>query len=288
MKLSLKKFFIGLLVFLVSAILIGFSIVVNIGLVGLPENFSYLIVFISIAVVTFYALSSTEKLIRSKGVLLLIFTAYLVLFLPKVLTSSLNFTLTSIPFFISFMLAMTGGYMHYKRRSIKWPLLMGAIPLILTLGLGSIWNSKIIYGSVSGEVQTTKVPDFNIVDKSGSVINNESIQGKIVVMDFWFISCPPCWVKFPELQQIYDRYKTNDRVAVYAVNHPMKNDKPNQLYTSVEKKNYTFPVAKGNDDMITAFSIDYYPTIIIIDPKGDIVFKGGIDEADKVINNLLN
>jgi hypothetical protein len=53
-------------------------------------------------------------------------------------------------------------------------------------------------------------------------------------------------------------------MAIYAVNSPMKTDKPNQLYTSIESKNFTFPVAKGTEEMITSFGIDYYPTVIML------------------------
>ena len=286
MELSWKNFFIYLLVFLVSELAIAFSIIISIGLVGLPEDFNHLTIFISIGLITFYALSKTKNLINSKGVVYTIIIAWFVLFLPKSLNSSLNFTLTAIPFFISFLMAMAGGYTYYKKRSFKLPILMGLFPLILTLGLSSIWNNNIIYGSASGEVQNIKVPDFSIIDNSGSVINNESIHGKIVLMDFWFISCRPCWVKFPELQRIYNQYKSNDQIAIYAVNRPMKKDKPNQLYKSIENKNYTFPVVKGTEELMAAFEIDYYPTVIIVDLKGNIVFKGGIELAEDVIKKL--
>ena len=286
MKVSLKKFSVYLLVFVVVVLAVGFSIIIRIGLVGLPEDFDHLAIFLSITAITFYALSTSKNLVPPKHVLYTIILAIFILFTPKALKSSLNFTLSNIPFLISFLLAVIGGYTYYRRRSLTWLILTGLVPLILTVGLSSIWNNKVIYGSVSGVVQNEKAPDFSFIDKKGAVINKDYLQGKIILMDFWFIGCPPCWVKFPELQRIYDQYKANDQVAILAVNRPMKKEKPDKPFTSVEKKNYTFPVVKGTEELMNVFKIDYYPTVIIVDLNGNIVFKGGIELAEDVLKEL--
>ncbi len=288
MRILLEKFFAYLVVFLVSGALIGFAVVVNIGLVGLPENLNHFITFVSIGLVTFYSLSITKNKVSPTRILMTITAAWLALFVPKALMSSSTFTLTNIPFFISFLLALGAGYSYYKKRAMKLPILMGLIPLILTLGLASKWNNKVVYGTVNGQVESISAPAFSVTNKSGSILTNASTQGKIVVMDFWFIGCPPCWVKFPELQRIYEQYHTNDRIVFYAVNSPMRNDKPDQLFTSIEAKNYTFPVVRGTEALMNVFEIDYYPTVIIIDASGNMVFKGEIEDAEKVIKNLLN
>ncbi|MFY0689276.1 MAG: TlpA family protein disulfide reductase [Cyclobacteriaceae bacterium] len=282
-----KKFFTCLLVFLVSALLTAFSIVISVGIVGLPEELIYLTTFISISLVTYFALRKTVNLLSPGSILMVILLAWLALYFPKAIKSSLNFTLTNIPFFITFLIAMASGYIHFKRSSLKLPLLMGVVPLVLTLWLGSIWSNIVVYGSADGSVQLIEAPEFSIVDKAGSLVSNESTEGKIVLLDFWFISCPPCWVKFPELQRVYDMYKTDDRIEIYAVNRPMKRDKPNELYASIEDKKYTFPVLKGSDELMKTFNIDYYPTVLIINKDGQIVFKGAIEQAETFIKSLI-
>ena len=67
----------------------------------------------------------------------------------------------------------------------------------------------------------------------------------------------------------------------------MKNDKPNQLFTSVEDKNYTFPVVRGSQKLMDDFGINYYPTVVIIDPEGNLIFRGGIEKVEEVLEDLL-
>jgi cytochrome oxidase Cu insertion factor (SCO1/SenC/PrrC family) len=287
MKDSMKKLGVGLIVLFASLISIAFSIVTDIGLVRLPTAMSHLIVFISMTLVTYYALSKTKNLLTATNILSIITVAWLLLYLPKAIMSSIDFTLTTIPFFISSLLAVTVGYIWYKRQTFKWSIALGLIPLAFTLGLAGQWSYYITYGEGSGEVEAIAAPQFSMLDKKGNLINNESLKGKVVVMDFWFVNCPTCWVKFPELQEFYEKYQSTDKVHIYAVNRPMKNDKVNQLYTSIENKDYTFPVAKGSEEMMNAFGIDYYPTTVIINAEGEIVFKGAIEWVEDKVKELL-
>ena len=287
MKISSKSIVFFLLLLTTSIVCIGISIIVSIGLTGLPESFSHLIIYICITAITAFALFRKKDDFTLYGIYTTLVLSWLILFLPKAINSSINFTLTIIPFFISFVLAMFSGYIYYKKRTMTIPILIGAFPLIFTLGLNSIWINKITYGSFSGEVEFTKVPDFSFVDKNDKVISKESIEGNVVILDFWFIGCRPCWAKFPKLQEIYEKYQSNERILIYAVNRPMKNDKPNQLYTSIKKKNYTFPVVRGSQELMDTFEITYYPTVIIIDPEGNLVYRGGIEKAENVIEDLL-
>jgi thiol-disulfide isomerase/thioredoxin len=259
MKPFLKKILTYFIVFVTAGVAIGISIVIGIGITGLPENLNHIVVFITISLITYFGISKTKKLVSPKGIVYAILLAWFVLFLPKAVNSSFNFILVNIPFFISFILAITGGYFYSIKQTPKTLLFAGAIPIVLSLGIGGFWYHQIVYGSVSGEITEQKAPAFSFTDQDGNEINNSSSQNKIVLMDFWFIGCPPCWVKFPELQRIYDLYQNNNNVDIYAVNRPMKKDKPNQLFSSVEKKGYTFPVVLATEASINDFNIEYFP-----------------------------
>lgn len=287
MAQSIKKVLLYLLIFIISSIAIGFSIVINIGVLGVPESLNHIVVFILITLITYFSLSKTQHLLSSNGILGIILFSWLPLFLPKAVNSSLNFTLNTIPFLISFLLAVTAGYILYKKQSFKLPFLLAIIPLVLTVGVAEIIHNKIIYGSVDGQLKGIEAPVFSVLDKNNNTIDNDLIKGKIVVMDFWFISCPPCWVKFPELQRMHEKYSSNDQVVFYAVNRPMNNDKPDQLFTSIEKKDYTFPVVRGSEELMNDFDIDYYPTTIIIDAEGNIIFKGDMNQVEDELKKLV-
>lgn len=104
-------------------------------------------------------------------------------------------------------------------------------------------------------------------------------------MDFWFVRCPPCWVKFPELQRIYENYRDNDSFALYAVN---RNDEPEELFSKIKDKGYTFPVLRGNQNLMDALGIYKYPSVMILDKEGKMIFLGNLDDAEKKLEYLLN
>lgn len=287
MKISGKSIVFFLLLLISSLVIIVISIIVSIGLTGLPAGFNHIIIYTGITIITAIALSKKNDYFTSNAVYITILLSWLILFIPKAFSSSINFTLNAIPFFISFLLAITSGIIFHKRRALTFPLILGAIPFLLTIGFDAIWYNNIAYGSPSGELEFTEAPAFSLIDKNNRVINRESIIGKVVILDFWFIGCRPCWAKFPKLQQIYDKYQSNEQLLIFAVNRPMKNDKPNQLFTSVEDKNYTFPVVRGSQKLMDDFGINYYPTVVIIDPEGNLIFRGGIEKVEEVLEDLL-
>lgn len=118
-------------------------------------------------------------------------------------------------------------------------------------------------------------------------MNNESLKGKIILFDFWFISCPPCWVKFPDVQLLYDKYQSNPLVEIYAVNRPMPQDKPYELFSRIEERGYTFPVLQGNQKVIDALNVNSYPTVMLLNQKGEIIFMGELEDAEKKIETIL-
>ena len=113
-------------------------------------------------------------------------------------------------------------------------MLLAIFPLFMTLGFYDLWFHRIEYGNWTGEVVEQKIAFFELQNKEGETINNDSLKGKIVLFDFWFLRCGPCWVKFPDLQRIHEQYQSNPLVEIYAVNRPMRSDKPGALFSKIE------------------------------------------------------
>ncbi len=61
------------------------------------------------------------------------------------------------------------------------------------------------------------VPEFKFVGLDGQPITRESLHGKIAVLDFWATWCGPCFQSFPNLEQVYRKYSSNDKVVILAV-----------------------------------------------------------------------
>ncbi len=51
------------------------------------------------------------------------------------------------------------------------------------------------------------VPDFSATDLDGKPISLQQYRGKVVLLDFWAVWCPPCIVEMPNVKKVYDTYK---------------------------------------------------------------------------------
>jgi len=203
--------------------------------------------------------------------------------------NTVKFTIKLAPFYLTMFLGLTAGYFlnrggYNKVRSL---LILGVFPVVFSLGLSDLWTHRIEYGNWTGNVSNSELIPFSFEDKEGNSVDHKSLQGKIVLLDFWFINCGPCWVKFPKLQKMYEKYGNTDDIRIYAVNRPMKRDKPGDLFRTIEEKEYTFPVLKGTQEDMDALGVYKYPTVMLLDRNGFIVFVGEIEDAEKKLESLL-
>ena len=136
-------------------------------------------------------------------------------------------------------------------------------------------------------------PSLSLCDyKLGDLMGNHSltdINGKtykfsevfkekeVIVLNFWFVNCGPCQMEFPYLQTAADACA--DDVIVFAINPT--DDKQKDIEKYATKNNLTLPMIKGEQDWITAFSLQGFPTTVVIDRYGKIAFShiGAVTES---------
>jgi hypothetical protein len=68
----------------------------------------------------------------------------------------------------------------------------------------------------------------------------------------------------------------------------MKRDEPGALFSTIEEKEYTFPVLRGTQEDMDALEVYKYPTVMLLNRKGEIVFVGELEEAEIKLTTLLN
>lgn len=71
--------------------------------------------------------------------------------------------------------------------------------------------------SETGPVEVGKeAPKFKLQDLAGSEVSLDQYKGKLVILDFWQISCPPCRMTMPMLDKIQEDY--SGKLSVLAIN----------------------------------------------------------------------
>jgi len=291
MKKIINNTLIVLLLFFIGSCLLLLSFAVVMGAfsenLGIEKGTGFIISFLVAFGLSWCALVGFKKRIGFSRVLVTLGVVVLALMILNGYNTTIKYTIKILPFYVNWLLGLLAGYYYYSGKWRRKYLLIGLalFPVIMAAGVNDLWHHKIEYGNWTGNVEAVEIAPFEFLDKNESVVSNASLKGKVVLLDFWFVRCPPCWVKFPEVQRIYENYRDNDSFALYAVN---RNDDPEELFSKIEDKGYTFPVLRGNQDLMDALGIYKYPSVMILDKEGKMIFLGNLDDAEKKLEYTLN
>ena len=91
------------------------------------------------------------------------------------------------------------------------------------------------------------------------------------------------------MEKQYEKYNSNRNVAIFAVNVKLPQDKEGVSFEIISEKGYSFPTLQGGqaEDAKILFGIDGYPTVIVLNPVGAMVFRGSLERAVSFIENEL-
>lgn len=116
--------------------------------------------------------------------------------------------------------------------------------------------------------------DFSFTEVSDRTLHSlsEVFEGKkAVVLNFFYTSCPPCKAEFPALQSAYDNF--SDDIAVIALADTGHDSVFDTVATFKKTMNLEFYVAQDQAAINTMFSVEAFPTTVIIDRYGVIAYK---------------
>lgn len=109
---------------------------------------------------------------------------------------------------------------------------------------------------------------FKATDLEGNKFSSKNLKDKILVLNFWFINCPPCKLEIPELNKLVEQYKNDSTVVFIAV----ALDEEYQLKKFLKTSPFFYSIIDNGRFLAQKYSITSFPTNVIIDKNGTIAF----------------
>lgn len=131
--------------------------------------------------------------------------------------------------------------------------------------------------------ENTMAPDWQAVYfNTNDNISLGKLKGNVVLLEFWIKNCGYCIAAVPELNSLIEKYKTIN-LSVIGIN---RHDKQEDVKFFYQKNRPNFnTVFDINGSITTAYGVDGFPTLVLIDKKGKVLYAGGLDI--EVLNGLL-
>jgi peroxiredoxin len=108
-------------------------------------------------------------------------------------------------------------------------------------------------------------PDFELNDLQGNRWSLKDLRGKIVVLNFWFTSCPPCIQEMPELNKLVQEYGNKDVVFL-----GLTYNNAEQVNTFLQKRAFSYTQLPHSHEVDTRYQVSSWPTSIVIDQAGNV------------------
>jgi cytochrome c biogenesis protein CcdA/thiol-disulfide isomerase/thioredoxin len=147
----------------------------------------------------------------------------------------------------------------------------------------SMDNAQRAMPSLTGAVEWINSP----------ALTNESLKGKVVLVDFWTFDCINCKHTLPYVKDWAKKYE-KDGLVVIGVHTPEYGFERiiDNVKDKVKEYGITYPVAIDNNYAIWRnFDNQYWPAHYIIDAKGQVRYthfgEGSYETQEKVIQQLL-
>ena len=130
-----------------------------------------------------------------------------------------------------------------------------------------------------GPALGSEAPSFQLSTLQGERVSlKELTRDRHLILIFWSTTCPKCSVTMPRLDKLAAEYDRSE-LRVLGVNPSRySTKKSNQSFR--EEHGIGFPLALDQEGKVArSYMITGYPTLLLIDPKGRILYRGyGVSE----------
>ncbi len=109
--------------------------------------------------------------------------------------------------------------------------------------------------------------DFAATNLDGSPFHASALKGRIVLLDFWAVWCPPCIAAFPILSRLDQDFRNQ---AFQVLGIAVYSGTTEDVAAFIEDRDVDYAVVLGDDDLVERFGVIGYPTYFLISSEGAI------------------
>jgi len=135
-------------------------------------------------------------------------------------------------------------------------------------------------------------PVLDAIDFAGKPLSLESLEGKVVLLDFWATWCAPCRKSMPDLQALHAKFGPRGLVVLGVSIDEGNAQKKAKDLVAKKKFGYRFAFDRVDDPAWMRFGVQAIPAAFLLDAKGRIVAQwtgipADVTEMEEKISALL-
>lgn len=133
-------------------------------------------------------------------------------------------------------------------------------------------------------------PVFSVMTLDGTAVDDRTLRGRVVLVNFWATWCLPCRAEMPLLQAMANRHQS---AGLVVLGLSVDRTTPETVAQWLRERNITYPVAMVGRDFERAFGgVQGYPTSVLLDRTGEVRYKVlgplGMASLEPAVRRLLH
>ena len=133
--------------------------------------------------------------------------------------------------------------------------------------------------------------DFALTTFDGEEFRLSEQRGSVVVINFWYPSCPPCRDEMPAFQEVWERYRGRN-VGFIGLFVPQGFDTEESAREFVDELGLTFTFATDVQALVAQeYGVEYFPTTYFIDQGGRVqsmeISRMDAESLTEILEDLL-
>src|SRR4051812_12555291 len=156
--------------------------------------------------------------------------------------------------------------------------------LLLIFFVSAIFAGCVFAQDTAASKAKEPAPRFNATTTAGEKFNNQSIKGKVVLLEFWTTWCVYCDHELPFVERLNEEFGTKDLI-VLAVNVG-EGKKTVKKYLEQHPRK-TRIVMTDNTNLAAMYAAKSYPIYVVIDREGNIAGKQDGAGGESALRDLV-